>query len=288
MGALIAASLVLGVAAAPALCGPRPSTQGQNAPNPAPASATQSPASQRPPKTTTPQTYPAAQIETGHSVFLQQCAFCHGRDAGGGETGPDLTRWTVVIEDVRGDKIGPIVQGGRADKGMPPFNLSDQDLAAVVAFIHDEKTKAAAAEGGRQHVDVADLQTGNMEAGKQFFNGAGKCTSCHSATGDLAGVARRYQGLALMQRMLYPAGRGAATASIVTVTLPSREIVTGKLEYRDEFTIALRDASGRYRSWPADEVKFTVDAPIEAHIEQLGKYTDDQVHDVLAYLQTLK
>jgi cytochrome c oxidase cbb3-type subunit 3 len=221
-------------------------------------------------------------------VFLQQCAFCHGRDAGGGETGPDLTRSTVVTEDVRGDKIGPVVRGGRADKGMPQFSLSDQDLAAVVAFVHDQKMKAESAEGGRQKVDVADLQTGNAEAGRQFFNGAGKCTTCHSATGDLAGVATRLQGLALMQRMLYPGGRGAISTATVTVTLPSGQTVSGKLAYRDEFTIALRDDAGRYRSWQTDEVKFKVDAPLEAHVAQLGKYTDDEVHNVLAYLQTLK
>jgi cytochrome c oxidase cbb3-type subunit III len=292
-GAFFAATLLLGIAASqglraqsPAAQSPTPQTQ--NAPSPAPASATQSPASQRPPQTATPQSYSAAQIEAGQSVFLQQCAFCHGRDAGGGETGPDLTRSTVVTEDVRGDKIGPVVRGGRADKGMPQFSLSDQDLAAVVAFVHDQKMKAESAEGGRQKVDVADLQTGNAEAGRQFFNGAGKCTTCHSATGDLAGVATRLQGLALMQRMLYPGGRGAISTATVTVTLPSGQTVSGKLAYRDEFTIALRDDAGRYRSWQTDEVKFKVDAPLEAHVAQLGKYTDDEVHNVLAYLQTLK
>jgi cytochrome c oxidase cbb3-type subunit 3 len=288
IGTLIAVALLLGIAAARGLGAQSQAARSQSVPSAAQPSPTQSPASQRPSQTATPQNYPAAQIEAGQAVFLQQCAFCHGRDAGGGETGPDLTRSSVVTEDVRGDKIGVVVRGGRVDKGMPQFTLSDQDMAAVVAFIHDQKTKADAAEGGRQRVDVADLQTGNADAGKQFFNGTGKCTSCHSTTGDLAGVATRLQGLALMQRMLYPGGRGAVSTATVTVTLPSGEIVTGKMAYRDEFTIALRDASGRYRSWPTDEVKFKVDAPLEAHVELLGKYTDDQVHDVLAYLQTLK
>ena len=95
-------------------------------------------------------------------------------------------------------------------------------------------------------MDVEDLQSGNAEAGKQYFNGAGKCSSCHSPTGDLAGIAKRYQGLKLEQRMLYPEG---ATAK-ATVTLASGQTVTGKLAYRDEFTIGLRDATGWYRSWP--------------------------------------
>lgn len=288
MGALFSVTLFLGIATAHPLGAQAPAAPSQNVPISTPQNTTQSPASQKPPQSATPQSYPPAQIEAGQGVFMQQCAFCHGRDAGGGDTGPDLTRSAVVTGDVRGDEIGPVVRGGRVDKGMPQFNLSDQDLAAVVAFIHDQKTKADAAEGGRQRVDLADLQTGNEEAGKQFFNGAGKCTSCHSATGDLAGVATRLQGLALMQRMLYPGGRGAVSTATVTVKLASGETVTGKMAYRDEFTIALRDASGRYRSWPTNEVKFTVDAPLEAHVALLGTYTDNQVHDVLAYLQTLK
>jgi cytochrome c oxidase cbb3-type subunit III len=288
VGALVTAALVSGVFSSRGVGAQSPAAQSQNSPSLAAPSPTQSPASQRPPQTATSQSYPAAQVAAGQSVFLQQCAFCHGRDAGGGETGPDLTRSSVVTEDVRGDKIAPVVRGGRVDKGMPQFNFSDQDLGAVVAFIHDQKTKADSAEGGRQRVDIADLQTGNAEAGKEFFNGAGKCTSCHSATGDLAGVATRNQGLALMQRMLYPGGRGAISTATATVTLPSGQTVTGKLAYRDEFTIALHDAAGRYHSWPTDQIKFKVDAPLEAHVDLLGKYTDDEVHDVLAYLQTLK
>lgn len=251
--------------------------------------STESPASQAPPPTATPQTYPQAQIDAGQAVFQQNCAFCHGRDAGGGETGPDLTRSAVVAADVRGDQIGPVVHGGRVDKGMPSFNLSDQDLAAVVAFIHDQKTKADSEQGGRQRVSAEDLATGNATAGKAFFDGEGKCTTCHSATGDLAGVATRLQGLTLLQRMLYPGGgRGAAPVATVTVTQADGKTITGKLAYRDEFTIALRDVTGSYRSWPTSEVKYTVNDPLQAHVELLGKYTDDEMHNVLAYLQTLK
>ena len=262
--------------------------QGQAAQPPS-AQASPSPASQAPTPTATAQSYPQEQIDAGQAVFLQNCAFCHGRDAGGGETGPDLTRSSVVAADVRGDQIAPVVHGGRADKGMPSFNLSDQDLAAVVAFIHDQKTKADTEQGGRQHVTPSDLQTGNADAGKAFFNGAGKCETCHSPTGDLTGIGTRYQGLTLLQRMLYPAGRGVGPTAKVTVTLPAGGgTLTGTLAYRDEFTIAIRDMSGKYRSWPTDKVKFTVDDPIQAHADLLGKYTDQQMHDVFAYIETLK
>jgi cytochrome c oxidase cbb3-type subunit 3 len=260
---------------------------GGGAPPPAPQGRGQaSPASQRPPQTATPQQYPAEQVEAGRTRFAAQCGFCHGRDAGGGEGGPDLTRSELVAADVRGDRIAPVVRSGR--QNMPGFALSDSDMAAIVAFIHDQKTQAETAVGGRRSVDLLDLQTGNADAGKRYFDTA--CSRCHSPTGDLAGVATRLQGLPLLQRMLFPGGqvRDPKRAAQVTVTLPSGQLVSGRLAYRDEFTIALTDASGWQRSWPTTQVRFTVDDPREAHVEQLGKYTDRDMHDVLAYLQTLR
>ena len=286
--AVIAATLLVCIAGAGVLraAAHAQAAQRQAAAPPAVPSAA-SPASTVPTKTVTAQTYPKEQIDAGQGVFLQNCAFCHGRDAGGGETGPDLTRSELVAQDVRGDKIAPVVHGGRIDKGMPSFNLSDQDFAAVVAFIHDQKTKADSAEGGRQHVTPEDLQTGSADGGKAFFNGDGKCATCHSPTGDLAGIGARLQGLTLLQRMLYPGGRGGPRGT-VTVTLPSGQTINGDLAYRDEFTIALRDANGKYRSWPTNQVKYAVNVPVDVHVELLSKYTDDEMHNILAYLQTLK
>ncbi len=233
---------------------------------------------------TAPQSESQAMVQTGQALFLQNCAFCHGRDAGGGETGPDLTGSKLVSQDVHGDKIGAVIHSGRPAKGMPPFNLSDADIAALVAFIHYRRDYTASHPGQRRRVDASDLQTGNAEAGKEYFNGAGRCSTCHSATGDLAGVAKRYEGLALERRMLYPE---KATAK-VTVTLASGETVMGTLEYRDEFTIGLRDSQGWYRSWPVEQVKYTINDPAEAHVRLLATYTDTDIHNLMAYLQTLK
>jgi cytochrome c oxidase cbb3-type subunit III len=249
-------------------------------------------ASQKPPTTVTPQSYPAAQVDAGRPLFSSRCGFCHGRDAAGGETGPDLTRSMLVAEDVRGDKLAPVIRSGRTDKGMPGFNLPQADMDAVVAFIHDQKTRAESQEGGRRTVDPTDLQSGNADRGRQYFNGGGGCSRCHSPTGDLAGVASRFEGLALLQRMLYPSGgRGAEpprSPATATVTTRSGETVTGRLAFRDEFTIAVVDQSGWPRSWAVNQVKVAIDNPLDAHTAQLAKYTDDDMHDVLAYLQTLR
>jgi cytochrome c oxidase cbb3-type subunit 3 len=249
-----------------------------------------SPASVRPTQASRAQTYTRDQIDAGRVRFAAQCGFCHGRDAAGGEGGTDLTRSELVGADVRGDRIRPLVRGGRPEKGMPPFALPETDLTAIVAFIHDQRAQAAAATGGRRAVEAADLQTGNVEAARRYF--ATACAQCHSGTGDLAGVATRYEGLALLQRLLYPGGgRGAGPPPRpprVIVTLRSGQTVSGRLAYRDEFTITVTDDTGWRRSWPTSQVTYTVDDPLQAHVEQLGKYTDADMHDVLAYVQTLR
>jgi cytochrome c oxidase cbb3-type subunit 3 len=133
-------------------------------------------------------------------------------------------------------------------------------------------------------VDVSDLQTGNADAGKQYFNGAGGCAKCHSATGDLAGFASRFSGLRLEMQMLYPWDAKRS----VTVTLASGKTITGTLAYEDEFTVALRDSNDTYHSWFKNRVRYKVDSALDAHIEQFPKYTDDDIHNLMAYIQTLR
>ncbi len=231
-----------------------------------------------------PQSESQGMVKAGQQLFQQDCAFCHGKDAAGGETGPDLTTSSLVAGDVHGDKIAMVVRQGRPTKGMPAFPLPDPDINSIVAFIHNQKDQSDLHPGGRRRVDVADLQTGNAEAGKQYFNGAGQCSNCHSPTGDLAGVARKLVGLKLEMRLLYPWG----AQSKVTVTTPGGQQITGTLEYRDEFTIGMVDQDGWYHSWPVAGVKYKVDQPAQAHADLLGKYTDDDIHNLMAYLQTLK
>jgi cytochrome c oxidase cbb3-type subunit III len=191
-----------------------------------------------------------------------------------------------VLTDTDGSKISEVVLQGRpnSDKKMPAFQFSNPELASLVAFIRAREAAAAAMEGGRRGVAVADLQTGNVESGKIYFNGAGGCAKCHSPTGDLAGIARRYEGLHLEERMLYP--RDAK--STVIVTLPSGQKLTGTLDYLDEFTVGLLDSTGTYKSFPIEDVKYKVYSPVDAHVEQFSKYTDNDIHNLMAYLQTLR
>ncbi|HMB72621.1 MAG TPA: c-type cytochrome [Gammaproteobacteria bacterium] len=251
-----------------------------------------SPAAAAIPETTREQSYADELIDAGGTVFSSQCGFCHGLDSAGGSGGPDLTRSELVAGDFRGDAIGPVIRAGRLDAEvpMPAFpDLASDDLEAIVAFIHDQKAQAESLEGGRRAVTAEDVQSGDVAAGRRYFEV--NCAECHSADGDLAGIAARMDGLDLMRRMLNPgSGRGQSVRGTprVDVTTDDGERHVGLLAYQDEFAIALTDADGRYRSFATRTVEFEIDDPLARHAELLEQYTDDDMHDVLTFLHTLR
>jgi cytochrome c oxidase cbb3-type subunit 3 len=226
---------------------------------------------------------PDPAIERGRKSFEQSCGFCHGPDATG-VRGPDLVRSPLVAHDVKGDKIGEVIRLGRPDKGMPAMPLTEPQVLDIAAFLHSRAAEALSSAGLPAKYPVEKLLTGNPEAGKTFFNGAGGCQACHSPTGDLAGIAAKYSPLDLQARMLYPHGKHA----IAVVTLPSGEQVKGPLAHADDFVIALRDASGSYRSFSRDQVKVELQDPLAAHRDLLDKLTQADVHNLFAYLESLK
>jgi cytochrome c oxidase cbb3-type subunit III len=232
--------------------------------------------------------------ERGRKIFVPTCGFCHGNDAHG-KSGPDLVRSAVVLHDNKGDVLGPVVRNGRPERGMPAFSaLSADQIADISMFLHSR----AADVSNRFAYKIGDLITGDAQKGAAFFNGDGHCGSCHSATGDLAHVAAKYEPVELQRRMLYPAPNlidvfmGRATAppapTKATVQLASGERISGTLDHLDEFTVAIHDSAGWYRSFSRESVAVEVEDPRAAHEALLPKYSDQQMHDLLAYLETLK
>jgi cytochrome c oxidase cbb3-type subunit III len=226
-------------------------------------------------------------------LFGSNCAFCHGVKATGAE-GPDLVRSALVLHDEKGELIGPIVLKGRPEKGMPSFpSFTPAQIYDIAEFLHARVEGVA----NRGLYTVQGVVTGNAKKGEEYFNGAGRCKTCHSPTGDFAHIASRFQPADLQAAFLYPASvtsfeMGSAKAPspiVVTVTLPSGESISGTLKRLDDFNVSLYDASGTYHSWSRGTgIKVMIKDPLAAHRELLPKYTDADIHDLLAYLVTLK
>lgn len=229
---------------------------------------------------------PRDAVDRGQKQFVIQCASCHGSDARGDDNGPDLVRSEIVLDDEQGDKIGPVIRNGRPNEGMPAFNLPQSQIQDIAAFLR-ERTQAAI---NRNAYPILNVFTGDAKAGEAYFNGAGRCSTCHSPAGDLKGVALRFRPEQLQAQFLYPrGGRGSqAKSSTVTVTPRSGQAASGTLEFMDDFTVGLRDAEGYYRSFARDLVKIEIKDPLAAHAQLLRQYTNKQLHDVLTYLGTLK
>jgi cytochrome c oxidase cbb3-type subunit III len=241
---------------------------------------------------------PAA-VERGQRLHVQECGFCHGANARGGSSGPDLTRSALVQNDENGRQLGEFLQAGRPDRGMPRFDLPAAQVADLAAFLHS----AIYLNSNRRLYKILDILVGDPKAGEAYFAGAGRCSSCHSASGDLKGVGARYEPVALQQRLLMPRGGavppGASpvplyaqpTAIRATVTTRSGESVTGGLVRMTDFDITIYNtATGSMRSWlrDGDDPKVMISDPLQAHVEHLTKWTDADMHNMTAYLASLK
>lgn len=242
-------------------------------------------------------------VAHGKTLYGVSCRGCHGADLRGGDMGgPNLLRSQVALTDRDGDLIVPIVQGSRQNQGMPATGLNTDDAKAVAAYIRS----VIATIGGQGKPPEAGkapptIVVGDAGAGKAYF--AEKCGSCHSATGDLEGIATRINDPKMLQNAWVAGeerrrrggtpspkeGADRRTATAV-VTLASGEKVEGKLERIDEFMVSLELPGGSLRSFrrQGDVPKVEVRDPMQAHQDLLTAYTDKDMHDVTAYLVTLK
>ena len=242
---------------------------------------------------------PAA-VERGQQLLTAECGFCHGTNARGGGRGPDLTRSALVQDDENGKQLGEFLRIGRPDRGMPRFELTDAQVSDLAAYLHSTINLVA----NRRLYQILDIVVGDPKAGAALFNGAGRCGTCHSADGDLKGIGSKYDPVTLQGRILMPraSGRGAGPAVATpaylernavraAVTLPSGQSVSGTLVRLTDFDVTLYDAvTGQQRSWlrNGDVPKVILTDPLQAHVDMWTKWTDADMHNMTAYLASLK
>ena len=242
-----------------------------------------------------PQFDPAA-VERGQKEFVTSCGFCHGSSARGGQTGPDLIRSEVVLGDEKGKELGEYLKVGQPDKGMPKFNLSEQQVSDIATFLH----RSVAAVSNRGSYQILNILVGDAKAGEAYFNGEGRCNTCHSPAGDLKGIGAKYDPVTLQGRVVMPRGRGGrgrggpavpqGPVRTVTVTYPSGQTHSGTLVRITDFDVTLRESSGAVRTFFRDDdtPRVEIKDPLQAHIDMLARYKDSDIHNLTAYLVTLK
>lgn len=241
-------------------------------------------APQRPEQMNTQDTAAAAR---GAAEFKSSCGFCHGADATGARA-PDLVRSTIVAHDENGNLLGPMIRNGRPDKGMPSFaTLKDDQLADIIAFLHHQAHEAAHSAHVPGDYPLKKLLTGNASEGKAFFYGSGGCSGCHSVDKDLKGIAERYSPIDLQQKMVYPGGQNAPKTQ-ATVTTKDGQRYEGVVVHRDDYRIGIQCQDGWYRSWAVPDVDIAIHDPLDAHRQLMTRYTDADIHNLFAFLETLK
>jgi mono/diheme cytochrome c family protein len=229
--------------------------------------------------------------DRGQLVYAANCASCHGPDARGTVRGVDLVRAFTVRLDPTGAQLGPFLASGHNNHSVPPIPLTGAQVSDLAMYF---RVRIEFATSGRGNV-APNIVVGNAKDGETYFNGEGKCSTCHSVAGDLKGIGSRYSATMLQNRIVLPRGRGPAgrgdppePARTVTITLADGSTLSGTLVTISDFLVSYRDSSGvphtvtRNGAVPG----VTVHDTLEAHIDNMRRMTTKQMQDLTAYLVT--
>ena len=239
-------------------------------------------------------------VTRGRAVFTTYCATCHGADGRGGTEGAtDLTRSPIATAADGGMQLAAFLKVGRPERRMPPVPLGDAETADLSVFLRSLAAPAGRG-GGRNAINA--IVVGDAAAGERYFNGAGKCATCHSPTGNLKGIGSRLSPAQIQGRVVYPRDNGNYPPSFnsppnpneaprtVVVTMPSGEKLSGTLMWLTDFYVTVKDASGLLRTVArsGDTPSVAVTDPLQYHLDHMRRLTDKDMHDLTAYLVTLK
>ena len=239
-----------------------------------------------------PQRPPAdpASVERGKALYGINCTFCHGAEARGGDGGgPNLLRSTTVLEDRNGELLAPLIKAGRGT--MPAIALTDAQVADIAAFLHGFEVSGTS----RTVRTPISIVVGNAARGQAYVKA--RCASCHTDAALRSFAGKFADPVTLQQMWLMPGagGRGAAspltlTPITVTVTVPNGGTFKWTLDRLDDFGVSLREADGRHRSFRTvgTGIKVEVHDPLAPHKDMLKTYRDPDIHDVTAYLVSLR
>jgi cytochrome c oxidase cbb3-type subunit 3 len=217
-------------------------------------------------------------------VFQRNCAFCHGPQ-GRGATGPSLVTSDEVLGDDYGEKLAPFLKKGRPEKGMPAFaTMSDDKLKDLAEFMHLQVEEVA----NRGAYRVLNILVGDRVKGQAYV--AAHCMSCHSAE-TFVHLGSKFRSPEQLQRYWIWPARSANDAAAVTATVktPEGATLTGRVTQVSDFRITVLDRSGQTHSIARESgVEVHIDDPLAVHQEMIMTLKNDDMHNVTAYLDSLK
>lgn len=244
-----------------------------------------------------------AVVAAGKALWDASCGKCHASDLRGTPTGINLVRSQMVLDDQHGEIVGKFLQNSHAKGQAAKTDWNADQLLAVATYMHTFQNYRSIVMP--PDINGAILAVGNAKAGETYFGA--HCASCHSVTGDLKGVGTKYAEPRTLQNALVAGGGGggrggrggadptAAEAAsrrtvTVTVTMPDGKKYEGRQILRDDFLVTLVDQDGVQRTIRrnGDVPKVEVHDPMKAHRDMLLTLQDEDIHNLTAYLVTVK
>ena len=225
-----------------------------------------------------------AAADRGAPLFQQNCSFCHGAQARGAE-GPSLITSAAVLDDNHGEKLVPFLKVGRPEKGMPAFpQVSDDQLKDIVEFVHLQVEIVA----NRGTYQVPNILVGDAAKGKAYVTA--NCMSCHKDA-DFDHIAGKFRSADQLQHgWVWPQSpTNPATVTTATIKMADGSTVNGRLTQISDFRVTVVDSDGQTHAVDRQPgVDVQIHDPLVAHEELIPKLKNDDLHNVTAYLETLK
>ena len=225
-----------------------------------------------------------AAAQRGAPLYQQSCAFCHGPQAHGA-TGSSLITADEVLGDDHGEHLVAFLKKGRPEKGMPAFaTMTDQELKDISEFVHLQVEEVA--NRGTYH--VLNVLVGNRALGRAYVETV--CASCHTAEA-FAHIGGKYRSPEQLQKgWIWPSRTGnRALAMTATVKTPDGIAISGQVTQMSDFRITVVDAAGQSHSIDRiPSVKVEIKDPLAPHQQMILNLANDDMHNITAYLETLK
>jgi len=229
------------------------------------------------------QDYRQFEIDTGAGLYASQCVECHtdGTGVPGVNMRTGQFRHALTDEDLLA-----VIRNGVPGTAMPPHNLSGADIVALAAYVR------SMAEDQSSLVKLGDPQKGQA-----LFENEGGCLNCHRVNGkgsrialNLSDAGTLHPPSYLERALLDPNGTASTMpeSRFVRAVTNKGTVIIGRRLNEDTYTIELMDDHENLVTLEKDDLKsMTVikDSPMPS---LKGRFTDEQISDVVAYLASLK